>query len=317
MELTLHFIFPKWSRHQFFLLKIRPFEPSRVELFNKQLPLKLLVVALLLPVSYEYSRHILDGTPLDKQHADMLPVMKVMAARFLDGQWSQVYAPIQEIWNGIQPIYLPALWLPFSAAAVFNFDMRWITVMGIWFSVLLCIWPGRWKINGYYVLYALAFLTLLAWLHYDSENNVIKLTEEGIVFFYYSLMAVAIISGNPWLVGISAALCLLSRYAIIGWIPFAGLYLLFTRQYKYLLRAFSAGILVVVALILPFGKVPLVLHLNLPAQYVVHAERVWNENPEFFFSHLVWQNFLVRKTYNCCTISCCMGHLLFRFFFLF
>jgi hypothetical protein len=113
---------------------------------------------------------------------------------------------------------------------------------------------------------------------------VIRLTEEGVVFFYYSLIVVAIISGNPWLTGIMAAFCLLSRYAIIGWLPFAAVYLLLNRQYKYLLKTVVAGVsIVLLILVLPFGWQPLLYHLQFPSQYISQAAKVWNENPEFFY----------------------------------
>lgn len=279
-----------------FLLKVPPVRATKLTLINKQLLPKLLILLLLLPVSYQLSRHIMESTPLQKEYADMLPVMKVMGTRFINGSWTQVYEPIPEIWGGIRPIYLPAMWMPFIPALIFDFDMRWITVGGIWLSVLLCVLPVKWKMKTVHILYALSILVLLAWLHFDKVNNVIRLTEEGVVLFYYSLMAVAIISGKPWLVGIAAALCLLSRYAMIGWIPFAGLYLLFTHQNNYLAKVFISGAAVILLLlILPFGPNPLLDHLQLPSAYIAHAERIWNENPEFFYRSLGMAKFFGRE----------------------
>lgn len=240
-------------------------------------------ILVLILISYFLARRIMDKTPLEKEYADMLPIMKVMCNRFVEGRLSQVYDPIPEIWNGIQPIYLPGFWLPFTSSVIFHFDMRWVTVSGIWLSILLCIWPGKWKLNTTYFLYGLAILVLLAWLHFDKVNNVIRLTEEGVVFFYYSLLAVAIISRKAWLIGIAAAFCLLSRYAMIGWMPFAFLYLLFTRQHRFLLQTLAAGIAVILLLvIIPFGWKPLLIHWELHNNYMEHAERIWRENPEFF-----------------------------------
>jgi hypothetical protein len=270
----------------FFVLYTPSLRVERPLTINRQLLLKLFFILLLLPASYQLARQIMDSTPLQIEYADMLPIMKTMSSRFINGQWDHVYDPINNIWNGVQPIYLPAMWVPFTSSLLFHFDMRWITLCGIWLAVILCMIPC-WKINGWTVLYLLIILLLLCWLHLDIDNNVIRLTEEGVVFFYYSLMVVAINSGNPWLVGISAALCLLSRYAIIGWIPFAGLYLLLTRQYKYLLKSAIAGTIVVLLLvIIPFGIKPLLLHLQLPAEYVQHANRIWIESPEYFYQSL-------------------------------
>lgn len=270
----------------FFILKVPSLKIEKELLLNKQVFIKLAFILLLLPVSYYLSRQIMDNTPLGKEYADMLPIMKMMGERFVRGYGGQVYEPIPEIWNGIQPIYLPAMWLPFTSSLLFHFDMRWITVCGIWLSVFLCVWPGKWKKNMFPVLFIAGILLLLAWLHLEKTNNVIRLTEEGVIFFYYSLMAVAIISGNPWLMGLCAALCLLSRYAIIGWIPFAGAYLLLKRQYRFFFKTFIAGLVTVVILLLPFGIKPLLLHLHLPAEYIHQSERVWAENPEFFYQSL-------------------------------
>jgi hypothetical protein len=264
------------------LVKISPIRSQRLHILNRQLLLKILLVILLLPISYQLARRILDGTPLQIEYADMLPIIKTMCRRFLSGQWNQIYQPIPEIWNGVQPIYLPALWLPFSFSLILDFDLRWITVCGIWLSVLLCLLPS-WKRGWRPFLLVLSLLILLTWLHVDTGNNVIRLTEEGVVFFYYALLTVAIVLYNQWLVGTAVALCMLSRYSLVGWIPFAILFLLFTKQYAFLLKttAATAGAMLLI-LILPFGTQPLLFHLHLQRDYISQATKVWREHPEFF-----------------------------------
>ena len=270
----------------FFLLQLPTTRLGVHQLVNRQLFLKLVSLAILLPLSYQLARHIMDQNPLHVESADMLPIMKKMGQRFWDGQWKMVYQPIPEIWNGIQPIYLPAMWMPFSLSLVFHFDMRWITLCGIWLSVIICILPP-WKVAWQNILLVVAILTLLTWLHTDSVNNVIRLTEEGAVFFYYTLLAVAIISFNPWLLGIGSALCLLSRYSFIGWIPFALLFLVETKQYLFLLKTTAAAALIfLLILILPFGIDPLLYHLHLQHDYISQATMVWRQNPEFYYQSL-------------------------------
>jgi hypothetical protein len=241
-----------------------------------------LIILALLPVSYHVSRKIMDGTPLGIQYADMLPIMKVMVTRFLNGQWAHVYDPIPEIWGGIQPIYLPAMWMPYIYSTVLDFDMRWITVSAIWASIILCIWPGRWRRYGLYALFAIGLLFLLSWFHFEETNNVIRLTEEGVVYLFYVCMAIALILRNPYLVGICAALCFLSRYSIIGWLPFSLLYLLYKKDYSFLAKYAASGLATALLLLLPFGLRPLTVHWIQPDLYIQHAERVWRENPEYF-----------------------------------
>ena len=269
----------------FCLLQIPAIQIRKVSILNRQLLLKLLVIGLLLPISYQLARHIMDDNPLRYENADMLPIIKSMNQRFLNGQWKQVYQPIPEIWNGIRPIYLPAMWMPFGLSLIFDFDIRWITVCGIWLSVILCVLP-TWKKISLAIFLMIAFLILLAWFHTNDDNGVIELTEEGVVFFYYSLLATALILNNPWLLGISVATCLLSRYSFIGWIPFTVLYLLLRKEYKFLLRTSIMASIVGLVLILPFGIGPLLYHLHLHDDYISHAARVWHDEPDTYFETL-------------------------------
>ena len=268
-----------------FLLKIPPLTSSAVAIVNKQLALKLLFVIVMLPVSYQLARHIMDRTPLQIEYADMLPIIKTMCRRFLSGQLNQVYQPIPEIWNGVQPIYLPALWLPFSFSLMLDFDLRWITLCGIWLGALVCLLPA-WKMGWRPFLLVLALFTLLTWLHFDTGNNVIRLTEEGVVFFYYALLAVAIVLYNPWLLGTAVALCMLSRYSFVGWIPFAVLFLMFTKQYGFLLKTTVATVVVTLLFLIPFGTHPLLFHLQIQREYILQATKVWRKDPDFFYHSL-------------------------------
>jgi hypothetical protein len=267
------------------LLQTHSIQIQNDSIFNRQLLVKLLVIVILLPVSYQLARHIMDDNPLRYQNADMLPIIKSMNQRFLNGQWKQVYQPIPEIWGGIKPIYLPAMWMPFGFSMIFDFDIRWITVCGVWLSVILCVLPA-WRKRTAAILLIVAFLILLAWLHTNDDNGVIELTEEGVVYVYYAFLATAIILNNPWLLGISAALCLMSRYSFIGWIPFAALYLVLRKEYKFFLRAFLTAVIVAFVLILPFGMGPLIYHLHLHDDYISHAARVWHDEPDTYFETL-------------------------------
>jgi hypothetical protein len=235
----------------------------------------------------------MDATPLGIESADMLPIIKVMGQRFLHGDLHTVYSPIAEIWGGIQPIYLPALWMAFLPALIFDFDMRWITVTGIWLSVMAVLFPVVLKIrNGLTFLVPGAILLLLGWLHFDKVNNVIRLTEEGVIFIFYSLMVYALVSGKAWLIGTGAAFCLLSRYALIGWIPCAAIFWLWNKEYLNVTKAFFSGAMVILLLlIIPFGWPTLKLLINVPRHYIEHAQIVWERNPEYFYHSLGMASF--------------------------
>src|SRR5690349_2351208 len=69
------------------VLEIPAIQFQKESIFNRQLLFKLLAIALLCPVSYQLARHIMDDNPLLYQNADMLPIIKSMNQRFLNGQW--------------------------------------------------------------------------------------------------------------------------------------------------------------------------------------------------------------------------------------
>lgn len=232
-----------------------------------------------------FTKQWINQSPLNYTDADMIPIMEVMGKRFLAGNWSSVYDPMQEIWNGIQPIYLPAMWLPFLAAVKFGFDPRWVTSFAVFlsFSMLIILWRAHWqKISGAVLLFVSGVLGL--WLYTDNTHNFIRLSEEGIVVFYYCLLVLALLSENFLFVGLAAALCVLSRYAIVGWLPAFMFYLLFIRKQKQATLQFILSFLGVILLlvIIPFGIKPLLIAFQQPAEYMQHAERVWKESPEYF-----------------------------------
>src|SRR5438046_3033485 len=59
------------------LLKISPVKIQKREIINRQLLLKFLFIVLLLPISYQFARKIMDDNPLRFENADMLPIIKI------------------------------------------------------------------------------------------------------------------------------------------------------------------------------------------------------------------------------------------------
>src|SRR5882762_7326324 len=77
---------------------------------------RLVLIGLIALAMYSWCRYWFEEIPIDINNADMLPIIKVMGERFVAGHHKQVYDTIPWIWNGIQPIYLPAMWLPYVPA---------------------------------------------------------------------------------------------------------------------------------------------------------------------------------------------------------
>lgn len=232
---------------------------------------------------YSWCLYWFDEMPIDVSNADMLPIIKVMAERFLAGQHSHVYDPIPTIWHGVQPIYLPAMWLPYVPAIALGIDMRWTAIAGLLFAFgafILLYKPSNTRLS--FFLGVLAFL-LFWWIVADNTPGIVSVSEEGVVIGYYALLVLALVSGNPWLTGIAISLCMLSRYALVGWIPAYVLWLILAKKGKQLSIVSLTGILSFVLLFLiPVGWITFTRLAYLPENYISFAGRVWKDAPDVF-----------------------------------
>jgi hypothetical protein len=269
--------------------------PARRDLKNEILQ-KLPVFLIMVVLMYITSRYWLDRIPVDPDFADMLPVMKVMNERFLHGHWKQVYDPIPEIWNGTQPIYLPAMWLPYASALVLRVDMRWVTVLatGLSFTIILAF--TRIRKNTFFGYGLIAVAALLFWWIFarNDVHGLISMSEEGVVIFYFVLLSLAIISGNAFFMGIMASCCLLSRYSMIGWLIPCLLFFISRRDIRKLIIFTGTGIFCfLLFFLIPFGLKTLELMIALPYNYVAFANHVWEFSPEVY-----WLNLGLAKFYG-------------------
>jgi hypothetical protein len=254
---------------------------------------KLIVLALLALCMYTLCRFWFDEIPLDINYADMLPIIKVMDQRFLAGHWNHIYDTIPSIWNGVQPIYLPSMWQPFTLAVLLDIDMRWITVAGLLFSFGIFLFIYRPKVRSYtsFLTGVLAFL-LFWWIFADDTPGVISVSEEGVVIAYYVLLVLALLSGNVWLTGIAVSLCMLSRYALVGWIPAYLLYLFLHRKGKQAVLFSLVGLACFLLLFLgPVGWNTFIRLAKLPGDYIRFAGIVWQDSPDVFSGSLGFAGF--------------------------
>ena len=247
---------------------------------------RLIIVGLMVLVTWSWCRYWFEEMPIDITNADMLPIIKVMGERFIAGQHSHIYDTIPWIWNGTQPIYLPAMWLPYVPAIFIGLDMRWIAVAGLLFgfTAFIFLYRPATKNRSYlsFFLAVLAFL-LFWWVVADNTPGLISVAEEGTVIGYYVLLVLALVSGKPWLTGIAISLCMLSRYALVGWIPAYLVFLAMEKKWKDLSIITLTGMLCFVLLFLmPVGLNTFIRLAELPGDYVAFAGRVWKDSPDVF-----------------------------------
>src|ERR1700761_2168903 len=192
---------------------------------------RLIAAGLVVLATWSWCQYWFDESPIDITNADMLPIIKVMGERFIAGQHSHIYDTIPWIWHGVQPIYLPTMWQPYVPAIAMGIDMRWVLAACLLFSfgAFVCIYrPQSHRYLSFFTA-VLAFL-LFWWVVADNTPGLVSVAEEATVIAYYVLLVLALVSGKPWQIGIAASLCLLSRYALVGWIPAYILYLLLEKK---------------------------------------------------------------------------------------
>ena len=249
------------------------------------------LMGIALPVMCKLSMQWMADYPLSYRDADMLPIIKTMCERFLAGSWSHIYDPIPEIWGGTPPIYLPAMWLPFSLPVALHIDIRWLTVMVLFLVYCVFLWRLQ-PLRKYAWLVCLCAFLLYWWLFAYQNAGLVVYTEEGIVIFYYVLLTITVMGRKAWLIGLCSSLCILSRYALIGWLPAMILYYAYTKEWKNVIQFVVTGMVCFgLLLLLPFGWGLFASLAKLPAAYVDFARRVWHDAPHVFMESPGWAKF--------------------------
>jgi hypothetical protein len=247
------------------------------------------------------AKDLFTENPIDYRNADMLPVIKTMNERFLNGQWKHVYDNIPGIWDGSKPIYLPFMWLPFSSAVAFNFDVRWITVAAMFIVFIILINAFQFKKNSTFsFLILISSLAILYWLFWqDDMHGFLSLTEEGVIVLFYVLLVIALMTENIFLISITICLCMLSRYSGIGFVPAFFIYLLLRKKNKQAFLFSAIGVIFfLLFFIIPFGWKPFTELIKLPSNYINFSKIVWKATPEVFTAGLGFARFFIPEKIN-------------------
>lgn len=271
------------------LIKVRQSEGILIPRRNQQIILGLGLLGLTYHLYLE-SIPLFNEIPIDYRLADMLPILKIMCQRFMAGE--QVYAIIPEIWGGMQPIYLPALWTPLLPATYFGWELRWTSmflfVAGL--GLILATAKGRSaekektdattlsKVS----LNTLIVLVPLFILGHDMmkyESRFFAMTEESIVVFYYLLLAYAVAKEKTVLTAIALSLCMLSRYSLAIWAIMYVAYIFFYKERsKAITMAIVGTVFSVTFMFISQGFSSLHVFLGLQENYI---NAIINEKEKF------------------------------------
>ncbi len=167
--------------------------------------------------------------PLNYREADMLPVIKEMGERFLTNQ--PVYDKIPTIWNGIQPIYLPAMWLPYTIPLGLHIDLRWLSIMAVVASFLIIFYTTKSKKQ---LIYTTVFYVFTVYYLNEVYPEYIIYSEEGIILLYTTVLYYFVHTKNWAGIFLLVILLALSRSWILLGIPFIIFYYYKFANKKYI-----------------------------------------------------------------------------------
>lgn len=212
--------------------------------------------------------------------SDIIPGKKEYVRRFLNQE--TVYQPIQFDSYALQPTFLPARWMPFIIADLGHFDYRWIPFGGLVLGLIVWLWrrPATW--SGPVQSILIGLLPMLGlWFFIDNDPYQILLAVELLMAGYYLMLARWMLSKWTGLAALVILLCLLSRHAIILWLPF--LFLVQLDQYGIRYTAKVLGLLiagVISIYVLPFCLHDYGQHFISASQYYLDASFAqWKVQP--------------------------------------
>jgi hypothetical protein len=186
-------------------------------------------------------KHLFARFPIAPAQSDIIPLIGVMSKRFLAGE--RVYEPVTDFGYAMFPNYLPLTWLPFTIADLLQVDYRaWSYLIFCCSLALFILFAAMGKRHSYT---ALILPSLVFILFHEQHPSAFGWTVEPIIAGFYILLVAALyIRSTPLLIA-ALILCLLSRYAVLPWLPCLLLALFFMDQKrKAVMIAFSvvAGI---------------------------------------------------------------------------
>ncbi|MCH2043413.1 MAG: hypothetical protein MK212_04680 [Saprospiraceae bacterium] len=210
-------------------------------------PIKLLIWGVFIVLGVQACNQIFPNYELHYRWADMLPVIRIMSERFLEGE--EVYAYIPDIWDGMEPVYLPTMWLPFVPSVAWDFDMRWTTFFFIVAGgMMVSVHPAWstfkkhsfWSILAFIPLGCLFFIDIFA-VGDHLRGLTMGLSEEGVVFGFHLLLVFALVYRKMWLLAVALSCCVLSRYVIVIWATMYMVHLFLSAERKKALQIIGVG----------------------------------------------------------------------------
>lgn len=256
---------------------------SNIEDSRIKRTLLMLLFAIFIIIAGLLLSFIFKSNPIQVAFSDIIPQVATMVNRFLSGEFP--YQTITQWENSdfsenlpMAPTYLPLQWMPFIPAALLHFDYRWVsffTFLINCITFLVFIFNKNIPIRSFVIISLLPFI--LFFTLFIEDTAIVAHTIEIMIASFYLLMSLSIFSRSNALRASGLLLCLLSRYAIVLWVPLYILVLFFTESKRNTILISAICVIgVLVIYVLPFMSVDHAIFANGYAYHSKAALAEWD-----------------------------------------
>ena len=234
--------------------------------------------------------------PNPAEHSDVLPQLKGQADLFFSGQFPYAIIPVGQ--GAPYPVYLPLQWAPFQISNILGIDQRWpgIILLGLAIGLAGYFLNKKHSISPQKALPLSILLLLPLWGYIQWAKPDLGISSEGIVAFWYILLATGLATKNTTLITIGIIGGVLSRYSLLFWLPLLALLLWFYAPKRQSYIIWGATTVAVWGLfVLPFlMKDPSIL-AKMGKHYAGCDEGSWVRPDEYTFKEGLSLNIHLRE----------------------
>lgn len=229
--------------------------------------------------------------------SDVIPQLKGQADLFFSGQFP--YVPIETVSHKPYPVYMPLQWMPYQLSNIFSTDPR----MPSYIMLALGIFVAGYFLRKHHAfasikhtLPAMFLFAVPMWAFVRWSKLDVIVSGEGVVAFWYILLATGLAIRNFWLITIGVIGCVLSRYSLLFWLPLMALLLWLYEDKKYSFIIWGSTVVAVIALfIVPFlMKDPTILS-KMSTHYADCDESSWVYPDEYTYKEGISLNIHLRE----------------------
>ncbi|MFN4972099.1 MAG: hypothetical protein ACK5GX_03625 [Bacteroidota bacterium] len=224
-----------------------------------------------------YASYVFAANPIDISKSDILPLLKeVYYTRLVSGEFVYNRVHGYDYVNWV-PNYLPMHWLPFVPAFYFGFDPRYIPLfffLAVQFLYLNYL--SRLNLSAIEKYIKASIPYLLVFVIAIKQKSSFAHTVELLIAGYYLLVAYGLTTRNKALLITGISCALLSRYALLFFIPIHLIYEWKRGTFSFAVKTYAAVFCcILLVYVLPFLTVQPGVFLEGASAYDVAALGEW------------------------------------------